>query len=76
MLDNLRDDSSSRPFFEDEAQFQPAEAPTFTEAPRRRGRFLGMSPVQRFVIAVMLMVLVCLAGALCSFATGKMGIFF
>ncbi len=75
MLDNLRDDSS-RPFFEDEAQFQPADASAIPAPPRRRGRFLGMSPVQRFLISVMLMVLVCLLGALCSLAFGKMGIFF
>ena len=76
MLDNLRDDSSSRPFFEDEAQFQQADASTIPAAPRRRGRFLGMTPMQRFVIVVMLMIMVCLAGAFCALATGKMGIYF
>jgi hypothetical protein len=76
MLDNLREDSSSRPFFEDEAQFQPADASVIPDSPRRRGRFLGMSPKQRFVIAVMMMILVCLLGAMCALATGKMGIYF
>ena len=76
MLDNLRDDSSSRPFFEDEAQFQPAETAFVPEAPRRSGRFLGMTAIQRFVIAVMLMIMVCLVGAMCALATGRMGIYF
>ncbi len=76
MLDNLRDDFSSKPFFEDEAQFQQADASVIPEAPRRRGRFLGMTPMQRFVIAVMFMIMVCLAGAVCALATGRMGIYF
>jgi hypothetical protein len=77
MLDNLRDDSSSRPFFEDEAEFQPAKVTSSIPAfPRRKGRFLGMTSMQRFVIAVMLMLMVCLLGAFCSLATGKMGIYF
>jgi hypothetical protein len=75
MLDNLRDDSSSKPFFEDEAQFQPAD-PGAIPAPARRGRFLGMTPVQRFVIAAMLMILVCVLGSMCLLVTGKMGIYF
>lgn len=75
MLDNLRDDSS-RPFFEDEAQFQPADVSAIPEPPRRRGRFLGMTAAQRFLISVMLMIMVCLVGALCSLAFGRIGIYF
>lgn len=75
MLDNLRDDSS-KPFFEDEAQFQPADAAAIPAPPRRRGRFLGMTPAQRFLISVMLMILVCLLGATCALFSGRIGIYF
>jgi hypothetical protein len=75
MLDNLRDDSS-RPFFEDEAAYQPAEVSAIPAAPRRRGRFLGMTPVQRFVISVLLMTMVCLLGTMLAFVTGRMAVFF
>ncbi len=75
MLDNLRDDSS-RPFFEDEAQFQPADVSAIPEPPRPRGRFLGMTGAQRFLISIMLMILVCLLGAMFSLVFGKMGIYF
>jgi hypothetical protein len=75
MLDNLRDESSSKPFFEDEAQFQPADASAIP-APRRSGRFLGMTPVQRFIIAVMALIMVCVLGSMCLLLTGKMGLYF
>jgi hypothetical protein len=76
MLDNLRDDASSSPFFEDET---PSNEAAFDEvqAPRlRSGRFLGMTPLQRFIIAVMLMLMVCLVGTMCLLVTGKMGLYF
>jgi hypothetical protein len=76
MLDNLRDNSSSKPFFEDEAEYQPADLSAIPAAPRRRGRFLGMTPMQRFVIAVLMMIMVCLLGTMCAFVTGRMGIYF
>jgi hypothetical protein len=69
MFDNLRDDSS---FEEEEAQFQPAAGMEF-DAPRKSGssRFLGMTSMQRFVLAVMLLLAVCVIGALCLLVTGR-----
>ncbi|MDP1548377.1 MAG: hypothetical protein Q8L87_20375 [Anaerolineales bacterium] len=70
MFDNLRDDAS---FYEEEqAQFQSAAGTEF-DAPRRSGssRFLGMTSIQRFVLAFMLMLAVCVIGALCLLVTGK-----
>jgi hypothetical protein len=69
MFDNLRDDSS---FEEEEAQFQPAAGTEF-DAPRKSGssRFLGMTSMQRFVLAVMLLLAVCVIGALCLLVTGR-----
>lgn len=71
MFDNLRDDAS---FYEDEeqAQFQPAAGTDFN-APRRSGssRFLGMTSMQRFVLAFMLLIAVCVIGALCLLVTGR-----
>jgi hypothetical protein len=74
MFDNLREQANSSPFYEEEAQFQEA-AGTATPTPQHRssGRILGMTPAQRFVIAVMLMSTVCILGALALFVTGKFG---
>jgi ABC-type Na+ efflux pump permease subunit len=73
MFDNLRNQANSSAF-EDEAQFQSAEGSN--AAPRRApGRFLGMSPMQRFVIVFMLMILVCTVGAMFLLVTGKIGLF-
>lgn len=76
MLDNLRDDDYSRPFFEDDSPPEPEAEPVAMPAPRRSGRFLGMTAFQRFVISVMLMIVVCLAGTLLLLATGRMGLYF
>ncbi|HEY9153440.1 MAG TPA: hypothetical protein VIN60_11180 [Anaerolineales bacterium] len=75
MFDNLREDANSAPFYEDEAQFQPAEETNPAPSFQISDKFLGMSPVQRFIIAVMLMMMVCLVGAMFLVVTGKFGLF-
>lgn len=54
MLDEFREQAGAAPFFEDE-EGKPATRPQ----PRY---FLGMTPVQRFVIAFMLLLIVGLLG--------------
>jgi hypothetical protein len=72
MFDNLRDDSSST-FSEDiEAKYQPAAG--YSGGRSSSKRFLGMTSMQRFVIAVLLMLTVCVLGAMTLFILGKMAI--
>ena len=73
MFDNLREDANSKPFYEDEAQFQSAE--TVAPSSIGSGRFLGMTPVQRFIISLMVMIMVCAIGAMLLLITGKFGLF-
>ena len=69
MFDDLRNDAASQTFYEDEeAQYQPASSSYGSSKP---GRFLGMTSFQRFVIAFLLMMTVCIIGALALFVTGK-----
>ena len=81
MLDNLRDDLSSSPFFEDEfpdfLEDQEDEKEPSTPKFKRSysGNFLGMTPVQRFVIAVMLMITFCILGTMTLFVTGRFMLF-
>ncbi|MCL4530552.1 MAG: hypothetical protein M1282_14200 [Chloroflexi bacterium] len=72
MFDNLREQANSSPFYEEEAQFQPA-AGTPAPPPARpsTGRLLGMTAFQRFVLAVMLMMVVCVVGSMMLLVTGK-----
>ncbi|HUI88743.1 MAG TPA: hypothetical protein VLX61_08440 [Anaerolineales bacterium] len=73
MFDNLREQANSTPFYEGEAQFQSVEEPspaTFHTSTR----FLGMTPQQRFIISLMLMMMVCLIGAMFLVVTGKFGL--
>ncbi len=84
MFDNLREDASnsafdSTPFYEDEAQFEEVK-PVKKAAPRRRtassnGRFLGMTPLQRLILAVMLFFAVCSLGSMCLLIAGKISLF-
>lgn len=73
MLDNLREDAASSPLFEEEAKFQFA-AGTAPAERAKSGRFLGMTSMQRFVIAFMLMLTVCILGTMVLFVLGKIAI--
>lgn len=77
MFDNLREQANSTPFYEDEDQFRKAEGLSAAPPPRRiaNGSFLGMSPGQRFIIAVMLLIAVCALGSMCLLITGKISLF-
>ncbi len=69
MFDNLREDAEAKPFYEEEAKFQPAAG---TSSPARRSkRILGMTAGQRFVIVFMLMITVCVLGAMVLLVTNK-----
>ncbi len=73
MFDNLREQANSSPFYEDEAQFQPAMAEGLPRS--ASGRLLGTTAPQRFILALMLMMFVCLVGAMFLVVTGKFGLF-
>lgn len=78
MFDNLREQADSTPFYDDEGAFRDAEE-SARGAPKRRngsdGRFLGMTPPQRFFVAVMLLIALCALGAMLLMVTGKVSLF-
>lgn len=82
MFDNLRESADSS-FYEEEPNEpykEPAPTPSsrqFSAPPRRRSnsRFLGMTPEQRFILTLMLMLTVCIMGTLAMFVTGRMSLF-
>lgn len=69
MFDDLRK-SAERPV-EEEPTPQPTNAPRPVRRKKQRGYFLGMTPPQRFVVALLLFIIVVLFGALCLVASGK-----
>ncbi len=79
MFDNLRDQANSTPFYEDEDQFREAEGLEPAPPPRRvasgNGQFLGMTPLQRFIVAVMLLIAVCALGSMLLLITGRISLF-
>lgn len=72
MFDNLRDDSSNTFSEDNEAKYQPAAGYASTGRSSSK-RFLGMTSIQRFVIAVLLMFTVCVLGAMTLLILGKIG---
>lgn len=72
MLDNLREDAASSPIYEEEAKFQSTAGTTSAVGRRAKSsRFLGMTAVQRFVIAFMFMIAMCIIGAMALLVMGK-----
>lgn len=63
MLDDLRNDASS---YYDDDDFQELSKPP--ESPKR---FLGMTPFQRFVIALLLLFVTCILSAFCLLVTER-----
>jgi len=77
MFDNLRDDATPS-FYEEDDTILPEEyaKKPVSKAPKRKasGKFLGMTSMQRFVIAAMLLIAVCTMGSMCLLLTGKIGL--
>jgi len=63
MLNDLRQDAEATPFEE--------ETPVFEERRPPQKPFLGMKPWQRFFIAFILLVMVCILSAFCLLVTEK-----
>lgn len=75
MFDNLRD--SATPFYEEEQNdlYREPEAKPVASRRRRNKRLLGMTAQQRFLVATMIMFMVCIMGMLAMFVMGKMSLF-
>jgi hypothetical protein len=63
MLDDFREQASTSELYQEEPQIE--------EPPPRETHFLGMTPAQRMVIALLLMLIVLIIGAFFLLATGK-----
>lgn len=64
MLDDFREQADTSMMFEDEETVA-------LESIQKQRPFLGMTPVQRFVIALMLLVIACVLSAFCLIVTEK-----
>jgi hypothetical protein len=72
VLDNLHDSSDAPTPFGNQANSEPQAAPSVR--PLRQG-LLGMTALQRLVIASLLMIAVCVLGTMCLLVTGRIGTF-
>jgi ABC-type Na+ efflux pump permease subunit len=65
---NSQQSQDSSPFF---SMDQPVFSQDEPAAQKASGKILGLSPMQRAVIMILLFVLTCVGGALCLLLTGK-----
>jgi hypothetical protein len=62
--DSFRPEADDNVFTEPEKPIEAVSAAGYTSRARRRqGNFLGMTAMQRFIIAVMILMMTCLLGA-------------
>ena len=66
MLDDLRSDAG---YADPEPEYEYEQSPAMAPEPRKK-QFLGMTPVQRFVIATMIMLMVVVLGCFFLMITG------
>jgi hypothetical protein len=71
MLDNLRESASQSPFFQENQPPPPKKPDSQRRQRRSSGPFLGMTAVQRFILASMLFIMTCMLGTLCLMVTEK-----
>ncbi len=71
-FDNLREDATSNVYNEN-AQYQSAAVTESAYSVPSSRRILGMTAVQRFIIAFMFFLAVCIIGSMALFITGKIG---
>jgi hypothetical protein len=77
MFDNLRDDATPSFYEEDDTAFPEEDLNTPPPiAPKRKtnGKFLGMTSMQRFIIATMLLIAACTLGTMCLLLTGRIAL--
>jgi hypothetical protein len=76
MFDNLRDSEKDQRSFEEAMGLGPTSSAA-PESRRRQssGGLPGLSPGQRFVIALLLLLAVCVLGTMCLLATGRISAF-
>jgi len=69
MLDDLREQADNSVYLEDEDDFFEMDY----ETPEQT-LFLGMTPVQRFIIAVMILMMVCILSTFCLLVGEKVSL--
>jgi len=67
MLDEFRDEANASPIFEDENEEYFEEVRQY----RPRKKILGMNAAQRLVIAIMVLFMTCIVGALMLLVFGR-----
>lgn len=75
MFDNLRDQAASSPYFQQEDELiEERQLPGMPPPRRTLDQITGMTAQQRFMVAAMLLMVVCLLGTISLIVLGKMAL--
>jgi hypothetical protein len=79
MFDSPSEPDKQNQSFEESLGFgqlaNPAPVPSPTTRPPSPARFLGLSALQRLVLALLLLLAVCVLGTICLLVTGRISAF-
>lgn len=83
MLDNLREDANSSPFFDDDDELpdfldddeQEKSAKPKTDSLAFLKPIMVLTPVQRFILVALLFMTVCIIGSMFLLVTGRFSVF-
>jgi hypothetical protein len=74
MSDNIHGETTSLFDDDDFEEIKEDDSTVNKGVNKKSGNFLGMTSFQRFVIAVMFMIAVCILGTMCLLLTGRIGL--
>ena len=73
MLDDFRNEIDADAFL-DELEEEEEEVVEVKSVKARPSKVFGLTSMQRFILAIMLFMMICVAGSLCLLVTGKIAI--
>ncbi|MBN2501048.1 MAG: hypothetical protein JXB38_09750 [Anaerolineales bacterium] len=74
MLDDFRNEIDADAFLDELEEEEEDVVEVKSVKPRSSSKMFGLTSTQRFILAIMLFMMICVAGSLCLLVTGKIAI--
>ena len=71
MLDDFRNEIDADAFLDELEEEEEDVVEVKSVKPRASSKLFGLTSMQRFILAIMLFLLICVAGSLCLLMSGK-----
>ncbi len=74
MLEDFRNEIDADAFLDELEEEEEEVVEVKSVKPRASSKLFGLTSMQRFILAIMLFMMICIAGSLCLLVTGKIAI--